>query len=320
VTPLPNDKPVRHFLDLDVLGRDDLRAILDEAHRRKATRLGKPKGVADADAPLAGYALAMLFEKNSTRTRLSFDLAIRQLGGFPVLMDAASSQMGRGETVADTARVLSRMVDAVMLRANRHSDLMELANNASVPVINGLTDRSHPCQIIADLMTYEEQGRSLTGAHFAWVGDGNNVANSFIHAAPHLGFSLTLGCPAGFRPDPALVAAANKAGGNVKVVDEAELAVAGADAVIADTWVSMGDTNGPQRMQALGPYQVNAELMAKAKAEAVFLHCLPAHRGEEVTADIIDGPASLVFDEAENRLHAQKAILMWCLCPEKLSR
>lgn len=310
----------RNFLDLDALTGSDLRSILDEAHRRKAARAGMPKGEADRDAPLSGYALAMLFEKNSTRTRVSFDMAIRQLGGFSVLMDAASSQMGRGETVADTARVLSRMVDAIMLRANRHTDLLDLAANATVPVINGLTDRSHPCQIIADLMTFEEQGNVLKGAHFAWVGDGNNVATSFIHAAPLLGFTLTLGCPAGFAPDNAMIEAARAAGGQVSVVRDADEAVMGADAVVADTWVSMGDTNASERMQALGPYQVNANLMTKAKANAMFLHCLPAHRGEEVTADIIDGPASYVFDEAENRLHAQKAILMWCLCPEKLSR
>jgi ornithine carbamoyltransferase len=302
----------RHFLDLDALTGADLRWILDEAKRRKAARAGLPKGAPDADAPLAGHALACLFEKNSTRTRVSFDLAIRQLGGFPVVLNASETQLGRGETVADTARVLSRYVDAIMLRANKHEALLELAQNASVPVINGLTDRSHPCQILADLQTFEETKGPVQGAHFAWVGDGNNVAASFIHAAPLLGFSLTLGCPAGFTPDPALVAAAQAKGGAVRVVRDAEEAVAGADVVMADTWVSMGDTNERERLQALGPYQVNSALMTKAKAGAVFLHCLPAHRGDEVTDEVIDGPQSLVFDEAENRLHAQKAILLWC--------
>lgn len=302
----------RHFLDLDALSGADLRWILDEARRRKAARAGLPKGAPDADAPLAGHALACLFEKNSTRTRVSFDLAIRQLGGFPVVLNAAETQLGRGETVADTARVLSRYVDAIMLRANRHEDLLELAAHASVPVVNGLTDKSHPCQILADLQTFEERVGPVKGAHFAWVGDGNNVAASFIHAAPRLGFKLTLGCPAGFTPDPALVAEARALGGDVAVLREAEAAVAGADAVIADTWVSMGDTNASERMQALGPYQVDRALMARASPSAVFLHCLPAHRGEEVTEEVMDGPQSLVFDEAENRLHAQKAILLWC--------
>jgi ornithine carbamoyltransferase len=300
---------VRHFLDLDAVPATDLRAILDEAARRKAARAGLPKGAPDPDAPLAGHALAMLFEKNSTRTRVSFDLAIRQLGGFPVLLSANESQISRGESIADTARVLSRMVDAMMFRANRHGDLLELARHATVPVINGLTDASHPCQILADLMTFEEAQGPVTGRTIAWVGDGNNVCTSFIHAAPRLGFSLHIGAPAGFKPPKALLATAGDA---VRLFDDPAEAVAGADAVCADTFVSMGDTNKSERMQALMPYQVDAGLMSRAAPGAIFLHCLPAHREEEVTTDVIDGPQSRVFDEAENRLHAQKAILMWC--------
>lgn len=304
---------MRHFLDIDTLPAIELRSILNEAHERKAARKGLPKGVADADSPLTGHVLAAIFEKNSTRTRVSFDVAMRQLGGSTLVMNASEMQLGRGESVADTARVLSRMVDAIMLRANAHATLLELADHASVPVINGLTDHSHPCQILADLMTLEEGGLDLKGARIAWTGDGNNVLTSFMHAAPKLGFSVIAACPAGFTPIPGVVEAARAAGGDVRVVDTAEEAVAGADCVVADTWVSMGDTNVGERMQALGPYQVNSELMAKAPPSAIFLHCLPAHRGEEVTADVIDGPQSRVFEEAENRIHAQKAVLTWCL-------
>jgi ornithine carbamoyltransferase len=304
---------VKHFLDIDALSAIELRSILNEAHERKAARRGLPKGAADADHPLAGHVLAAIFEKNSTRTRVSFDVAMRQLGGSTIVMNASEMQLGRGESVADTARVLSRMVDVIMLRANAHATLTELAQWASVPVINGLTDHSHPCQILADLLTLEEGGLDLKGARIAWTGDGNNVLTSFIHAAPKLGFSLVAACPSGFTPNSAVVEAARAAGADVSVVDRAEDAVAGADCVVADTWVSMGDVNVGERMQALGPYQVNADLMAKAPSSAIFLHCLPAHRGEEVTAEVIDGPQSRVFDEAENRIHAQKAILTWCL-------
>lgn len=300
----------RHFLDLDALSAQDLRAILNEAHRRKQARVGLPKGARDADSPLSGHTLAMLFQKNSTRTRFSFEMAMRQLGGTSIVATADQSQISRGETFADTAKVLSRFVDAIMLRANAHGDLVELADHASVPVINGLTDKSHPCQILADLMTYEERKGALAGARFAWLGDGNNVAASFIHAAPKFGFHLMLACPGGFRPDPALIAAAE---GYAVVVDDPGEAAANADAVITDTWVSMGDTNKQERYQALGPYQVDAGLMRKAKKDAIFLHCLPAHRGEEVTSEVMDGPQSAIWDEAENRLHAQKAVLLWCL-------
>jgi ornithine carbamoyltransferase len=301
---------MRNFIDIDALPADALRSILNEAHRRKQARTGSPRGSRDADSPLSGHTLAMLFQKNSTRTRFSFEMAMRQLGGTSIVLAAEQSQISRGETFADTAKVLSRLVDAIMLRANSHGDLLELAEHATVPVINGLTDKSHPCQILADLMTYEERRGSLAGARFAWLGDGNNVATSFIHAAPKFGFHVTLACPGGFRPDPALIAAA---GGHATVVDDPAAAASDADAVVTDTWVSMGDTNKQERYQALGPFQVNSQLMRKARADAIFLHCLPAHRGEEVTAEVIDGPQSAIWDEAENRLHVQKAVLLWCL-------
>ena len=304
---------VRHFLDLDLIEPAALRAILDEAHRRKRARAGRPKGAVDDDAPLAGHMLAAIYEKNSTRTRVSFDVGMRQLGGEIMNLTSADMQIGRGETIEDTAKVLSRMVDAVMIRALKHETVTSFAAAGDIPVINGLTDRSHPCQILADLMTLEERGVKLDGAEIAWVGDGNNVAASFIHAAPAFGFKLKLGCPRMYRPPAELLEAAASRGAHVEWLDDASDAVSGADVVVADTWVSMGDTDREARMQALGPYQVDGALMKKAKSSAIFLHCLPAHRGEEVTADVIDGPQSAVFDEAENRIHAQKAILLWCL-------
>ena len=304
---------MRHFIDIDSLAPEEVRAILDEAHARKRARQGWPKGKVDADAPLAGHVLAAIFEKNSTRTRVSFDAAMRQLGGQTLVMDAATSQLGRGESIADTARVLSRMVDVIALRANSHASLLELAHYATVPVVNGLTDFSHPCQILADLMTIEESGIALKGAKIAWAGDGNNVLTSFIHAASKLGFHVAAASPAGFRPSEEVLAAGRAAGAVVDVYDDPAEAIADADCVVTDTWVSMGDTNVGERMQALGPYQVNEALMAKAKPKAIFLHCLPAHRGEEVTDAVMDGPQSRIFDEAENRIHAQKAVLTWCL-------
>lgn len=257
--------------------------------------------------------MAMIFEKNSTRTRFSFEAAMRQLGGDSIIATASDMQLGRGETVEDTARVLSRYVDMVMLRANSHSDLEVFAEAASVPVINGLTDRSHPCQIMADLMTLEESGVNLQGARLAWVGDGNNVCSSFIHAAPKFGFSFAIGTPDRYAPDEDDVAIARELQGRIDLYDTAEEAVAGADVVITDTFVSMGDKDGEARLAELDPFAVTDDLMELAQGSAKFLHCLPAHRGEEVDADIIDGPASLVWDEAENRLHAQKAIMRWCL-------
>lgn len=303
---------VRHFIDLDQIDPQALRAILDDAHARKRARAGLPKGAPDHDAPLLGHVLAAIFEKNSTRTRVSFDIAMRQLGGQTLTMSATDTQLGRGEPIEDTARVLSRMVDAVMIRANAHATLTTFAQAAHVPVINGLTDRSHPCQIIADLMTLEERGVTLRGAHIAWMGDGNNVCASFIHAAPAFGYKLTIASPRHYAPDPALVAVANARGGRVSWSDDPHQGLAGADCVVTDTWVSMGDTDKSARMQALGPYQVDQTVMQTAAAGATFLHCLPAHREEEVTTAVIDGAQSAVLDEAENRLHAQKSILLWC--------
>jgi ornithine carbamoyltransferase len=302
----------RHFVDLWKLEAADLRAILDDAQRRKQARKGWPKGRVDADAPGRDRTLAMIFEKNSTRTWFSFDAAMRQIGGDVIISTAQDMQLGRGETVEDTARVLSRMVDAIMIRAVRHEDVERLALAGTVPVINGLSDRGHPCQIIADIMTIEEHKGPIAGQTIAWVGDGNNVCSSFIHAAPKLGYRLKIACPAVYHPDLVDLARAEQDQGRVEMSDDPHEAVRGADVVITDTWVSMGDTDGEARMDALEPYQVDESLMDIAGDKAVFLHCLPAHRGEEVTDEVIDGPRSLVWDEAENRIHAQKSILAWC--------
>ena len=303
----------RHFLDIWPLPASELRSILDEAKSRKAARIDLPKGTLDADAPLAGRVLAMIFEKSSTRTRLSFDMGIRQLGGSSVVLNASDMQLGRGETIEDTAKVLSRMVDAVMIRANRHEDVVNLAEFADVPVINGLTNKSHPCQIMADLQTLEEHGLTLEGARIAWVGDGNNVVASFAHAAPKFGYSLAIGTPGGYELGDEDIERARSEQGRIDVYQTAEEAVAGADVVVADTFVSMGDSDADKRLADLAPFMVTEKLMNLANGGAKFMHCLPAHRGEEVTAEVIDGPQSIVFDEAENRLHAQKAILQWCL-------
>ena len=303
---------VRHFLDLWSLEPATLRRILDDAAARKAARAGWPQGRIDADAPARDRTLAMIFQKNSTRTRFSFDAAMRQLGGDVIISTAADMQLGRGETIADTARVLSRMVDAVMLRSNRHADLEDLAANCTVPVINGLSDTGHPCQILADLMTFEAHRGPVAGKILAWVGDGNNVCASFIHAAPLLGYRLNIACPEGYAPDPADLARAASLQGQVAVTRDPREAVVGADCVITDTWVSMGDTDKDARMAALAPFQVNEALMDLAHRDAVFLHCLPAHREEEVVSAVIDGPRSLIWEEAENRIHAQKSILAWC--------
>ena len=302
----------RHFLDLWRLNGADLRAILEDAKARKAARAGWPKGRADEDRPAAGRTLAMIFEKNSTRTRFSFDAAMRQLGGDVIISNAVDMQLGRGEPVEDTARVLSRMVDAVMIRANVHEDVERFAHWSSVPVINGLSDKGHPCQILADLMTFEAHRGPVRGRTLAWVGDGNNVCASFIHAAPKLGFRLNIATPAIFHPDLVDLARAAEQQGHVVITRDPREAVRGADCVITDTWVSMGDTDHDERIEALEPFQVDDALMAEAAADAVFLHCLPAHRGEEVTDAVIDGPASLVWEEAENRIHIQKSILAWC--------
>ena len=304
--------PVRHFLDLWRLEPHELRTILDDARTRKASRRGWTQAMVDHDAPGAGRTLAMIFEKNSTRTRFSFDAAIRQLGGHGIISTSTDMQLGRGESIEDTARVLSRMVDAVMIRANRHDDVELFAQNSSVPVINGLTDKSHPCQIMADILTFEEHRGPVTGKTIAWVGDGNNVCASFIHAAPKLGFKLNIACPAAYHPDLYDLARAAEQQGRVEMTDDPRAAVEGADCVVTDTWVSMGDVDGEARLDAFESYQVDEDLMALAHKEAVFLHCLPAHRGEEVSDGVIDGPQSLIWDEAENRIHAQKSILAWC--------
>ena len=301
----------RHFLDLKDAGADDVAAMLADALDRKAARSGKPKGAVDPDAPLAGHVLALVFEKNSTRTRVSFDMAMRQLGGSVLILDSASSQLGRGESIADTARVLSRMVDAIMIRTDDHAKIEEMARHATVPVINGLTDRSHPCQIVADLLTIIEQGKSLPGLELAWFGDGNNVLHSVLEAAGIFKFNLRIATPAGFEPDGAFVDMARAGGATITLTQDAQTAARGADVVVTDTWVSMGQDNVENKLGAMQPFRVDDALMTLAKPEAVFLHCLPAHVGDEVTESVIEGPQSRVFDEAENRIHAQKSVLLW---------
>ncbi|SFF74076.1 ornithine carbamoyltransferase [Novosphingobium sp. CF614] len=303
----------RDFLSLSDAGGDMVAAMINDAIDRKAARRSWPKARPDADAPLAGHVLAMIFEKNSTRTRVSFDMAMRQLGGSALILESGTTQLGRGETVADTARVLSRMVDAIMIRTDDHAKIEELAHYADVPVINGLTDLSHPCQIVADLLTVVEHGFALPGLQLAWLGDGNNVANSLIEAAGLMKFSIRIGGPAGYEPDAGFIERARAAGGEVILTQDPVEAAAGAQIVVTDTWVSMGQAGGEQHVAAMGPYQVNAALMAAAAPGARFLHCLPAHRGEEVTDEVIDGVQSVVWDEAENRIHAQKSILLWAL-------
>ncbi len=303
----------RHFLDLNDAGGDAVAAMLADALDRKAARKAWPKGRVDADAPLAGHTLAMIFEKNSTRTRVSFDMAIRQLGGTSIVMDAGSMQLGRGETVADTARVLSRYVDAIMIRTDDHAKVREMADHASVPVINGLTDASHPCQIMADLLTVIEHGKALPGSKWAWLGDGNNVLHSIVEAAGLLKFSVAIGCPPGYDPDDSYVEAARARGADIRILRDAAEAAADADVVVTDTWISMGQSHAEEKLAAMMPYQVTSELMARARTDALFLHCLPAHRGEEVADAVIDGPRSVIWDEAENRLHAQKSVLLWAL-------
>jgi ornithine carbamoyltransferase len=301
----------RHLLDLHLLDAATVRRIVDDAHAMK--RAGKrvppqmrPPGIED-------QVLVMIFEKPSTRTRVSFDVAMRQLGGQTLALNHTDLQLGRGESVADTARVLSRYADAVMIRANKHSTLLELAEHASIPVINGLTDESHPCQVLADVQTFEESCGPIAGRTVAWVGDGNNVAVSWMHAAARLGFQLRLACPAALMPESKVLEWMAGEGAAISLGTDAAEAVAGADCVVTDTWVSMGQSDGTLRKQLLTPYAVDAALMGKAAEGAIFLHCLPAYRGNEVTAEVLDGPQSRIWDEAENRLHAQKAVLAWCL-------
>jgi ornithine carbamoyltransferase len=297
-------EPPRHFLDLDQFDSAALRGILDLGFAYKNGR---------RDRPLAGKTLAMIFEKPSTRTRVSFEVAMRHLGGDTIFLDAADTQLGRGETIADTARVLSRYVDAIMIRTSESKKLDELAEHATVPVINGLTDASHPCQIMADVMTLQEKKGPLAGSIVAWSGDGNNVAASWVHAAVRFGFTLRVACPVELSPPQRLFEWALREGGRVRLTAEPVEAVAGADCVVTDTWISMGAEASVNRHNMLASYRVDERLMAHAKPDAIFMHCLPVKRGEEVTAGVIDGPHSVVWDEAENRLHAQKGILTWCL-------
>ncbi len=311
---------LKHFLDLDQFDTGTLREILGRgADLKERRRRG------ENDRPLAGKTLAMIFEKPSTRTRVSFEVGVRQLGGEAVILTTADTQLGRGETIADTARVLSRYVDAIVLRTNSSQKLAELAQHATVPVINGLTDRSHPCQVMADVMTYEEHRGSIAGRLVAWSGDGNNVASSWVHAAARFGFKMRIACPEPLQPPPELLAWARREGAAVTLTNDPQAAVADADCVVTDTWLSMaseestpktkgnGEANRRKRHNLLAPYRVDEELMRHAKSDALFMHCLPAHRGEEVSDGVIDGPQSVVWDEAENRLHVQKGILTWCM-------
>ena len=315
MNPPVNSASPRHFLDLLDLGAADLRGILDRASDMKRRRR---RGIRANHRPLEGKTLALVFDQPSTRTRVSFDMAMRELGGETIMLTGAELQLGRGETIADTARVLSRYVDGIMIRILSPGDLQELAQHATVPVINGLTKQSHPCQVMADILTFEERLGPISDRKIAWVGDYNNVLSSWIDASARFGFSLEIACPREFQPNPARIEAARAAGASVVIGDDPHKAVTDASAVISDCWVSMGDKDEERRKRLLSPYQVNAALMARASSEAIFLHCLPAHRGEEVTNEVIDGPQSAVFDEAENRLHAQKGVLAWCFgAPEK---
>ena len=304
-----------HFLDIHKTPPADLRAILDQAAQMKSARRGLPKGTPDAEAPLANHIVALIFEKPSTRTRVSFDVGVRQLGGQTMVLSGSEMQLGHGESIADTARVLSRYVDLIMIRTFEEHTLLELADHATVPVINGLTNRSHPCQIMADIMTFEEHRGPIAGKRVVWCGDGNNVCASFLHAAGQLGFDVVVSGPETLDPESEFVELARKKGASVELIRDPVQAVTGADLVLADTWVSMHDsqTTKERRHNQLRPYQVNAELMSHAKPDALFMHCLPAHREEEATSEVMDGPHSVIFDEAENRLHAQKAILRHCL-------
>ncbi|MHA1157957.1 MAG: ornithine carbamoyltransferase [Alphaproteobacteria bacterium] len=305
-------KVKRDFIDVADLSTDELKAIIEDSRRMKAERRSGQSG-----APLNGKTLAMIFERPSTRTRVSFDVGMRQLGGESIALTGLEMQLGRGETPGDTARVLSRYVDAIMIRALDHAMVAELAASASIPVINGLTPVSHPCQILADIMTFEEHRGPIAGKHVAWLGDANNVLTSWVHAAARFGFKLSVAAPPEFAPAPELVAWARDNEADVHMFSQAGEAVTGAHCVVTDTWVSMGNKDGERRRELLAPYQVSQSIMDLASDDALFMHCLPAHRGEEVTAAVIDGPQSVVFDEAENRLHAQKGILMWCMTDQR---
>ncbi|PPB80642.1 ornithine carbamoyltransferase [Albidovulum inexpectatum] len=306
---------MNHFLDIHKTSPEDLRAMIEMAKAMKRARGGRPKGMRDDETPLTGRMIALIFEKPSTRTRVSFDVGARQMGGETMVLSGKEMQLGHGESIADTARVLSRFVDLIMLRTFEEATLLEMAEHATVPVINGLTDSSHPCQIMADIMTYEEHRGSIAGRRFVWAGDGNNVCASWLHAAGQFGFDLTFTGPEAFDPDPRAVEFARSRGSRIEIERDPLKAAEGADAIVTDTWVSMHDPESARerRNKLLRPYQVNAAVMARAKPDALFMHCLPAHRNEEATDEVMDGPHSVIFDESENRLHAQKAILRWCL-------
>ena len=306
---------MNHFLDIHKTDPAALRGIIDHAGAMKSARAGRPRGAPDDDQPLAGHMVALIFEKPSTRTRVSFDVGVRQMGGQTMVLSGNDMQLGHGETIADTARVLSRYVDLIMIRTFDESVLEEMAEYASVPVINGLTDRTHPCQIMADVMTFEEHRGPIAGKKVVWCGDGNNVCASFLHAAGQFGFDLTFTGPVQLEPEAEWIGYARGQGSTVVIERDPAKAVEGADLIVADTWVSMHDAQSARerRHNMLRPFQVNDALMAGAKADALFMHCLPAHRGEEVTSEVMDGPQSVIWDEAENRLHAQKAIMRWCL-------
>jgi len=303
----------KHFLDIADLDAATLASIIAEARQRKSARRGLPHGAPDRDRPLDGRVLALIFDKHSTRTRISFDVAMRQLGGTTMMMSGAELQLAREETIADTARVLSRYLDAVMIRLLDHEMVQDLADNASIPVINGLTKFSHPCQVLADILTFEEKKGSIAGKTVAWTGDANNVLTSWVHAAARFGFRLKIATPKELAPHESVKEWSRGAETAIEFGHDPQRAVAGADCVVTDAWVSMGDEDAVKRHNLLRAYQVNEQLLARAAPDAIFLHCLPAHRGEEVTDGVIDGPQSAVFDEAENRLHAQKAVLLWCL-------
>ena len=306
---------MNHFLDIHSTDPGDLRHMIDHAIAMKTARAGQAKGTPDAEQPLAGRMVALIFEKPSTRTRVSFDVGVRQMGGQTMVLSGNDMQLGHGETIADTARVMSRYVDLIMIRTFDESILQEMAEFATVPVINGLTDRTHPCQIMADVMTYEEHRGPIAGINAVWLGDGNNVCASVMHAAKQFGFDLTFSGPSQLDPEDEWQDMLRQSSQRFGIERDPVAAVSGADLLFADTWVSMHDAQSARerRHNLLRPYQVNDALMAHAKPDALFMHCLPAHREEEVTSSVMDGPNSVVFDEAENRLHAQKAILRWCL-------
>ncbi|MER5171858.1 ornithine carbamoyltransferase [Thioclava sp. GXIMD2076] len=306
---------MNHFLDIHKTSQADLRAMIDQARAMKDARRGQPKGMADAEKPLDGHMVALIFEKPSTRTRVSFDVGVRQMGGQTLVLSGSDMQLGHGETIADTARVLSRYVDLIMIRTFEEETLLEMAEYATVPVINGLTNRTHPCQIMADIMTFEEHRGPIKGKKVVWSGDGNNVCASFMHAAGQFGFDFTFTGPQTLDPEREWVDFARNMGVKCEIERDPVKAVEGADLIVTDTWVSMHDPESAKerRHNQLRPYQVNAELMKHANPDALFMHCLPAHRNDEATSEIMDGPHSVIFDEAENRLHAQKAVMRYCL-------